>query len=61
MGAFVRETNASVGPQLTLLVSPEEYAYSPLGAHTRIRSSCAEPELAMRFGQTAHRSMTTSR
>ena len=35
MGAFVRETNPSVGSQLTLLVLPEEYVYSPFGALIR--------------------------
>ena len=32
MRAFVQEINPSVGPQLTLLVLPEEYVYPPFGA-----------------------------
>ena len=32
MRASVREISPSIGPQLTLLVLPEEYVYPPLSA-----------------------------
>ena len=36
MRASVREISPSIGPQLTLLVLPEEYVYPPLSALIQI-------------------------